>query len=143
MPTIKRFEDIQAWQKAREFTKVIYNVTGNGAFAKDFILKDQIKRAAISIMLNIAEGFGRRTDKEFNQFLVQAHGSCAEVQSALYIALDQSYIPENRFNDLYGSADEISRMVTGFYNYLAKKKTASNPLCNSFDSLDPSDPLDS
>jgi four helix bundle protein len=123
VPAIKRFEDIQAWQKAREFTKAIYDVIGNGAFAKDFTLKDQIKRAAISIMLNIAEGFGRRTDKEFNQFLVQAHGSCAEVQSALYIALDQSYISEKRFNDLYSSADEISRMITGFYNYLAKKKT--------------------
>jgi hypothetical protein len=75
MAAIKRFEDIQAWQRAREFTSMIYQATANGLFAKDYCSKDQTKRAAISIMLNIAEGFGRKTDKEFNQFLVQAHGS--------------------------------------------------------------------
>jgi four helix bundle protein len=83
MTSIKKFEDIQAWQKAREFTKLIYSETGKGPFAKDYPLNDQTKRAAISIMLNIAEGFGRKTDKELKQYLVQAHGSCAEVQAAL------------------------------------------------------------
>jgi four helix bundle protein len=78
MTSIKRFEDIQSWQKAREFTKLIYSETGKGPFAKDYPLNDQTKRAAISIMLNIAEGFGRKTDKELKQYLVQAHGSCAE-----------------------------------------------------------------
>lgn len=121
MATIKRFEDIQAWQKAREFTKLIYRETSKGPFAKDYPLNDQTKRAAISIMLNIAEGFGRKTDKELKQYLVQAHGSCAEVQAALYIALDQSYITENVFRQLYDFADEISRMIMGFHNYLTKK----------------------
>ncbi len=122
MASIKRFEDIQAWKKAREFTSIVYQTTASGPFAKDYCLKDQVRRAAISIMLNIAEGFGRRTDKEFNQFLVQAHGSCAEVQSALYIARDQSYISEDRFKVLYDTTDEISRMVMGLHNYLTKKK---------------------
>lgn len=122
MASIKRFEDMLAWKKARELTSMIYQTAENGRFAKDHCLKDQTKRAAISIMLNIAEGFGRRTDKEFNQFLVQAHGSCAEVQSALYIAFDQTYISEERFKTLYSSVDEISRMVMGLHNYLAKKK---------------------
>ncbi len=122
MGSIKRFEDILAWKKAREFTSTIYKTTENGHFAKDHCLKDQTRRAAISIMLNIAEGFGRKTDKEFNQFLVQAHGSCAEVQAALYIALDQTYITEERFKTLYSSVDEISRMVMGLHNYFTKKK---------------------
>ena len=121
MASINWFEDIQAWQKAREFTKLIYIETGKGPFAKDYPLNDQTKRAAISIMLNIAEGFGRKTDKELKQYLVQAHGSCAEVQAALYIALDQSYITENDFRQLYDFADEISRMLMGFYNYLTNK----------------------
>ena len=121
MATINRFEDIQAWQKARELVKLIYMETGKGPFAKDFPLKDQTKRAAISIMLNIAEGFGRKTDKEIKQYLVQAHGSCAEVQAALYIALDQSYVTEKVFKQLYDSTDEISRMIMGLYNYLTHK----------------------
>lgn len=121
MATIKRFEDIQAWQKAREFTCLIYRETSKGPFAKDYSLKDQIIRVTISIMLNIAEGFGRKTDKEFKQFLVQAHGSCAEVQAALYIALDQSYVTEDVFKQLYDSAEEISKMIMGFYNYLSNK----------------------
>jgi len=121
MASIKRFEDIQAWQKAREFTKLIYTETSKGPFAKDYPLNDQTKRAAISIMLNIAEGFGRKTDKELKQYLVQAHGSCAEIQAALYIALDQSYVTENVFRQLYDFADEISRMLMGFYNYLTNK----------------------
>jgi four helix bundle protein len=72
-------------------------------------------------MLYIAEGFGRKTDKELKQYLVQAHGSCAEVQAALYIALDQSYVTENVFRQLYDFADEISRMLMGFYNYLTNR----------------------
>ena len=125
MASIKRIEDVQAWQKAREFIKLIYAETGSGLFAKDYPLKDQTRRAAISIMLNIAEGFGRKTDKELKQYLVQAHGSCAEVQSALYIALDQSYFSENVFKQLYDSVDEISRMIMGLYNYLINKGTTT------------------
>jgi four helix bundle protein len=118
---IKRFEDILAWQKARSLTNSIYTETSAGAFAKDYSLRDQIRRASVSVMLNIAEGFGRKTDKEFKQFLVQAHGSCAEIQAALYIALDQKYISRQVFQFLYDSADEISRMVLGLHKSIGNK----------------------
>ena len=118
MAKIERFEDIQAWQKARVLNRKIYEVTGEGGFSKDFSLKDQIRRAAISIMLNIAEGFARRSNKEFRQFLYIAHGSAAEVQSALYIALDRSYINESDFNILYLDVEEASKMIAGFIKYL-------------------------
>jgi four helix bundle protein len=121
---IKRFEDILAWQKARSLTNSIYKETSDGAFAKDYSLRDQIRRAAVSIMLNIAEGFGRKTDREFKQFLVQAHGSCAEVQAALYIALDQKYISQQVFQYLYDSADEISRMIIGFHKAIGNKNNS-------------------
>ena len=119
---IKRFEDIHAWQKARELTKMIYRETENIPFAKDYPLKDQTRRSSTSIVLKIAEGFGRKTDKEFMQFLVQAHDSSAELQAALYVALDQEYIREEMFTNLYESADEISKMIMGLYNYLAGRK---------------------
>jgi four helix bundle protein len=121
MGTIKRFEDIEAWQKARVYVKDIYTVTSIGAFAKDFSLRDQIRRAAVSIMLNIAEGFARKTDKEFAQFLIHAHGSAAEVQSALYIALDLKYISQNDFTKLYNNAGEVSKMINSFSQYLFNK----------------------
>ncbi len=85
MATFKRFEDIQAWQKARQVTRLIYQLSAEGHFAKDYGLRDQIQRASVSIMANIAEGFGRRSDKEFANFLNIAHGSASEVQSHLYI----------------------------------------------------------
>ncbi len=105
MAKIERFEDILAWQKARLLVSELYAVSNSGSFAKDFGLRDQLRRAASSIMLNIAEGFARRTRKEFSQFLVVAHGSAAEVQSALYIALDQGYLSEAGFERLYKQAD--------------------------------------
>jgi len=118
MATIKSFEDIQAWQKSRGMTRQIYEITSHGGFSKDFVLRDQLRRATASIMLNIAEGFGRRTDREFSQFLSHAHGSAAEVQSALYVALDQGYIDQKTFEQLYASIDEISKMLLSFSNYL-------------------------
>lgn len=118
MATIERFEDIQAWQKARVLVKEVYSVSNAGRFAKDYGLRDQIRRAAVSIMLNIAEGFARKTNKEFNQFLVIAHGSSAEVQSALYVALDQGYMTSSEFDTLYRLADEVSRMIMAFSRYL-------------------------
>ncbi|HEY6873894.1 MAG TPA: four helix bundle protein [Geobacteraceae bacterium] len=120
MAKIERFEEIQAWQKARMLVKEVYAVSNAGRFAKDFGLRDQIRRAAVSIMLNIAEGFARKTTREFIQFLVIAHGSAAEVQAALYIALDQEYLSETEFNKLYALADESSKMILGFINYLRK-----------------------
>ena len=87
MGKIERFEDIQAWQRTRELNRRIYEVTGKGEFSRNFSLKDQIRRAALSIMLNIAEGFARGSNKEFRQFLFVVHGSAAEVQSALLYCL--------------------------------------------------------
>ena len=111
MPTFRRIEDIQAWQKAREVTKMIYAVTANGSFAKDFGLRSQIQRASVSIMANIAEGFGRRSDKEFANFLNMAHGSVSETQSHLYVALDLHYVDQVTFNKIYELLEEISRMT--------------------------------
>jgi len=123
MAKIERFEDIQAWQKARLLVKEIYSISNSGQFAKDFGLRDQIRRAAVSIMLNIAEGFARKTAKEFVQFLVIAHGSAAEVQAALYVALDQQYINQECFDALYNQAQETSKMIMGFARYLSKQQT--------------------
>ena len=100
--------------------KDVYSASNSGLFAKYFGLRDQIRRAAVSIMLNIAEGFARKTNKEFIQFLVIAHGSAAEVQAALYVAFDQKYLNETEFNKLYVLADESSKMILGFINYLRK-----------------------
>jgi len=123
MAKIERFEDIKAWQKARELVNEIYSVTNDGRFAKDFGLRERIRRAAVSIMLNIAEGFARKTNREFSQFLVIAHGSAAEVQSALYVALDQNYINQQQFEKLYKMTDETSKMIMGFSSYLRKLKS--------------------
>jgi len=122
MGTIKRFEDIEAWQKARELVNDIYDLTSKGDFARDYSLRDQIRRAAVSVMLNIAEGFGRKTDKEFARFLVQSHGSAAEVQSVLYIAMDQKYIVRDKFDYLYNKAGEISKMINSLSQYLSKRQ---------------------
>ena len=118
MNKIERFEDIIAWQKARALTKEIYIVSKSGEFARDFGLRDQIQRASVSTMSNIAEGFERGGDKEFIQFLSQAKGSCGEVRSQLYIALDQAYITPVVFNVLSGQATEVSRVTAGFMAYL-------------------------
>ena len=118
MNKIERFEDIIAWQKARVLTKEIYASTRIGQFAKDYGLKDQIRRASVSTMSNIAEGFERGGDREFVQFLSNSKGSCGEVKSQLYVALDQSYISTVGFEELYAKADEVSRLVGGFMAYL-------------------------
>ncbi len=118
MSKIEKFEDILAWQKARELTRQIYAQTKCGQFAKDFGLRDQIQRASVSNMANIAEGFDRGGDKEFIQFLSVSKGSCGEVKSHLYVALDQSYISMEQFDQLYQRTDEVSRLLSGFMGYL-------------------------
>lgn len=94
MATFKRFEDIQAWQLGRELNREIYRLTSEGSFARDFGLRDQIRRASISVTSNIAEGYGRRSPRDFARFLTMASGSVAEVQSQLYLALDLGYLNE-------------------------------------------------
>ncbi|HXT11011.1 MAG TPA: four helix bundle protein [Candidatus Angelobacter sp.] len=118
MSKIEKFEDILAWQKARELTKNVYAHSKVGAFARDFGLKDQIQRASVSIMGNVAEGFDRGGDKEFAQFLSVSKGSCGEVKSHLYVALDQQYVTQAQFTNLYNEADEVGRLIAGFMSYL-------------------------
>ncbi len=118
--TFTRFEEITAWQKGRAIVDEIHRITLTGPFSTDYDLRSQIRRAAISITSNIAEGFGRRGYKEFNNFLNYAHGSCAEVQSQLYHARDWNYITKNEFLTLYKKVDEVSRMILGLENYLKR-----------------------
>ena len=118
MTRIEHFEEIQAWQKARELVKSTYQITNKENFAKDYSLKDQIRRASISVMTNIAEGFSRQTDREFIQFLYIAKGSASEVQSQLYVALDLEYISQATFKELYELSEETIRLVSGFVRYL-------------------------
>jgi four helix bundle protein len=110
---IERFEDLIAWQKARELTQAIYQVSRQGALAKDLGLARQIQRAAVSIMSNIAEGFERRGRREFHQFLSTAKASCAEVRSQLYVAFDVGYLGESDFLQLLAQAEEVGRVVGG------------------------------
>ena len=111
MAAFEKFEDIAAWQSGRSLARDLYAVTRSGAFARDFGLRDQIQRAAISISSNIAEGFDRRGNREFIKFLWIAKGSAAEVASQLYNAKDLEYITEEQFQSLYGSAKKICAMI--------------------------------
>ncbi len=119
MGTIKTFQDIEAWQKARILTRKVYEASKREGFIKDFGLRDQIRAASVSIMANIAEGFEREGNKEFKQFLSLAKASTAEVKSHLVVALDQAYIDQVLFTELQELTDEIGRMVAGFMGYLS------------------------
>ncbi len=118
--SIERFEDIRAWRKARELTHVIYSITKESQFSKDFRLRDQIRSAAASIMANIAEGFDSRSNVEFIRFLGYARRSASEVQSHLYIALDEGYITQEQFHSAYQLAEESKSLIGGFIRYLSK-----------------------
>jgi four helix bundle protein len=120
MANIEKFEEIEAWQKARELTREIYRITNQGSFVKDFGLRDQIRRAVVSVMSNIAEGFGRGGNKEFIQFLSTAKGSVSEVQAQLYVALDAEYITKEQFQLLYNLAQSSGKLIGGFIRYLQK-----------------------
>jgi four helix bundle protein len=116
----QKFEDIIAWQKAHLLSNRVYEATRDTQFGRDYGLRDQIRRASVSVMANIAEGFGRRTNKDFANFLVMAHGSAAEVQSHLYVARDQNYITDTIFRELYELAAEVSRMTMSLCQHLRK-----------------------
>ena len=111
MGGVKYFEDLTAWQVARKLTREVYAITGKAAFARDFGLRDQIRRAAVSVMSNIAEGFERAGAREFHQFLVVAKGSCAEVRSQLYVAFDNGYLDEPHFQELHALANRTSKII--------------------------------
>ncbi len=121
MSAFKSFVEIKSWQKARELNRLVYRETCHGVFAKDYDLRSQMRRASVSIMANIAEGFGRRSDKEFCNFLNIAQGSAREVQSHCYCALDLGYIDEKRFTDLVRLAEEITRMIFALMQHLQRK----------------------
>jgi four helix bundle protein len=115
---IERFEDIQAWQVARELTRLVYSLSNNGGFKRDFGLRDQIRRAAVSVMANIAEGFDAATDTEFRRFLSYAKRSATEVQSHGYVARDQGYISPAEFEQVYAQASDAKGLIGGFARYL-------------------------
>ena len=118
MSTFQTFEEIEAWQKARELTRRMYEVSDHGVFARDFGLRDQMRRACVSILSNIAEGFERSGTGEFVQFLSVAKGSAGEVRAQLYVALDRKYIDESAFRELNQMAAQVSRMISGLMAYL-------------------------
>ena len=117
---ITKFEDIESWKKARELTNDIYRTTASGEFARDFELKKQIRRASISILSNIAEGFERGGDREFGRVLAIAKGSCGEVRAQLYVAFDQNYLSTEAFDRLSQKAIEVGNLLFGFMRYLTK-----------------------
>jgi four helix bundle protein len=121
---IGRFEDFIAWQKARKLTSEIYKVTNRGLFSRDFGLKDQIRRAAVSSMSNLAEGFERGRPGEFHQFLSIAKGSCAELRTQLYVALDVGYIDSTEFEVLMNQAAEVGRILGGLRVSVEKRREA-------------------
>lgn len=118
MATIKSFEEIEVWKKARVYAQKVYAQTIKGTFARDFSLKDQINASSGSIMDNIAEGYGRGGNKEFINFLGYARGSADESRSQLYRALDRNHITAEIFSELKDDAIEICKMLTGFMSYL-------------------------
>ena len=120
MATIKKFEDITAWQQARILSKSIYELTNVKPFSNDFDLKSQIRRASGSVMDNIAEGFERGGRIEFIQFLGISKASAAEVRSQLYRAQDQDYISKETFEELYKLSDDVGKMIGGLMSYLNK-----------------------
>lgn len=117
-PRRNRLEDLEVWQAARLLVREIYRATSTGGYAVDFALRDQTRRAAVSAMSNIAEGFERDGNKEMLQFLALAKGSCGEVRSQLYVAADQGYLSPEESERQTRSAVRLSRMISGFMKYL-------------------------
>src|SRR5688572_10563232 len=124
MGSISRFEDVEAWKMARQLTREIYSMTSTGLFSRDYGLRDQLRKASVSIMSNIAEGFERGGSKEFRQFLAVAKGSAGEIRSQLYIALDAGYIDPTSF-------DHLSRLTMDISRYLASSELKGNKLRES------------
>jgi len=120
MAAIERFEDIEAWKRARQLTRKVYALSREGAFSRDFGLKDQMRRSSVSSMSNIAEGFERDGTQEFIHFLSMAKGSSGELRSHLYVALDEGYITQQQFDELYDDAEAVSKMAARFIEYLQR-----------------------
>lgn len=118
---IEKFEDLDAWKEARKLTNLVYKLTRKPKFSKDFSLRDQIQRSATSTMANIAEGFDSGSDQHFVQFLSYSRRSASEVQSHLYVALDNGYISNDEFQEAYENAKSVRRLCVGLIKYLKKK----------------------
>jgi len=123
--TFRRFEDIDAWTTARRLAKAIYSLSNTEPFRKDHGLRDQIRRAVVSMMSNIAEGHSRRSDKEFAHFLFTAKSSAAEAQSHLYLALDQEYLTAQQFQEMFAESELYARQVSGLISYLTGHRRGS------------------
>jgi four helix bundle protein len=125
MGGIERFEDVEAWREARSLGQTVYRLTHGTAFAKDVGLCGQVQRAAVSIMANIAEGFDSGSDREFLRFLGYALRSASELQSHLYVALDQCYLDEESFTSACGHLVKVKSLIGGFTRYLRTGKTGN------------------
>lgn len=123
---ITRFEDIEAWQIARDLCRLVYKATKKEKFSKDFSLKDQVCRASVSIMSNIAEGFDSGTNAEFARFLSYSQRSCSELQSELYVALDQGYVTKKEFDEIYSLSDKVKTKIGAFIKYLKNQRSTKN-----------------
>lgn len=130
MGTIHRFEEIEAWQTARQLTKIVYDLTASGPFARDFGLRDQMRRAAVSVMSNIAEGFESRTSGLFVELLGRAKGSAGELRAQFYVASDVGYLTKEQFSSLCLLCEKCSGQISGFASYLESlpkhKRSASS-----------------
>jgi len=124
MATAKRFEDLEVWQKAKELTNLIYRLSSAGTFSRDFGLRDQMRRASVSIMSNIAEGFESQTQALFIQYLGHAKGSAGELRAQLYIALEQSYMTKDEFDSAFALAEVCSKQLARFIQYLESQPNA-------------------
>jgi four helix bundle protein len=121
---INRFEDLDCWQEARKFTNMVYEaIRGSKAFQTDYRLRDQITGAAISVMNNIAEGWASQSNPEFIKFLTYSRRSCAETQNCFYVALDQKYISESRFQENYDQALKVTKIIDGLLRYLRSQRS--------------------
>lgn len=118
MANIMRFEEIESWETARELTQLVYQISRQGVFERDYGLKDQIRRATVSVMSNIAEGFESRTDVQFINYLGMAKASAGEVRAQLYVALDQKYLSQSQFEQAFSLAQSTSCQLMGFIQYL-------------------------
>ena len=136
MPTITRFEDIRAWQTARQLTRQVYAVSNQGTFARDYGLRDQMRRASVSIMSNTAEGFESDTRQQFVKYLGHARASAAEVRAQLYVALDVGYLTQEEFQTLFNLADKASRQLSRFITYLKTHPATREPTIE-YDLTDP------
>ena len=121
MVKVQRFEELKSWQKARELTNAVFEVTQQKPFARDFDLRSQIRRSSSSVMHNIAEGFDAGSDAEFARFLRFSRRSASETQSQLYLALDQKYISDEQFNQIFELCTEVKKLINGFLRYLTKE----------------------